>query len=237
VRWAMITAALLALGAIVAAVATLFAYRVRPTVAAPEKSIAVLPLLNESGDPSDEYFSDGLSEELIAALAHIKGLKGIGGSSSFRFKGNKEESNVIGEKLGVSTLLEGTVRKQGDRVRIVAELINAADGSELWSRTFDRELKDIFSVQSEIAEAVSSSLELRLLEGEDSSAKNAATKSVEAHNAYLQGHFYFERRNLEGYRKAVGFFDQAISLDPNYARAYAERSEAWTWIGDLSSEK
>src|SRR5882724_9741512 len=96
------------------------------------KSIAVLPLLNESGDPKDEYFSDGLSEELIAALAQIRELKVIGRSSSFRFKDRKEEPKAIGEKLGVSTLLEGTVRKQGDRVRIVAELINAADGIELW---------------------------------------------------------------------------------------------------------
>src|SRR5882724_12564991 len=122
------------------------------------KSIAVLPLLNESGDPKDEYFSDGLSEELIAALAQIKDLKVIGRSSSFRFKDRKEETKTIGEKLGVTTLLEGTVRKQGERVRIVAELINAADGIELWTRTFDRELKDIFAVQQEIAAAVASSL-------------------------------------------------------------------------------
>ena len=202
-----------------------------------QKSIAVLPLLNESGDPGDEYFSDGLSEELIAALAQVRGLKVIGRSSSFRFKDKKEESKAIGEKLGVSTLLEGTVRKQGDQVRIVAELINAADGSELWSRTFDRELKDIFAVQSEIAMAVATSLELTVLGANEKSAQNAATKSVEAHNAYLQGHFYFERRNLEDYRKSVGFFDQAIQLDPGYALAYAERSEAWAWIGDLSSEK
>jgi len=103
----------------------------------PQKSIAVLPLLNESGDPKDEYFSDGLSEELIAALAQINGLKVIGRSSSFRFKERREESKTIGEKLGVATLLEGTVRKQGNRVRIVAELINAADGIELWTQTFD----------------------------------------------------------------------------------------------------
>jgi TolB-like protein len=202
-----------------------------------QKSIAVLPLLNESGDPGDEYFSDGLSEELIAALAQIRGLKVIGRSSSFRFKDKKEDVKTIGEKLGVSTLLEGTVRKQGDQVRIVAELVNAADGSELWSRTFDRELKDIFAVQAEIAEAVATSLELTVLGAEEGSAKNAATKNVEAHNAYLQGHFYFERRNLEDYRKSVSFFDQATRLDPDYALAYAERSEAWAWIGDLSSEK
>jgi TolB-like protein len=119
-----------------------------------QKSIAVLPLLNESGDPGDEYFSDGLSEELIAALAQIRELKVIGRSSSFRFKERKEDSKTIGEKLGVSTLLEGTVRKQGTKVRIVAELVNAADGIELWTRTFDRELKDIFAVQEEIAAAV-----------------------------------------------------------------------------------
>src|SRR5262249_47035610 len=127
------------------------------------KSIAVLPLLNESGDPKDEYFSDGLSEELIAALAQIRELKVIGRSSSFRFKERKEEPKTIGEKLGVATLLEGTVRKQGDRVRIVAELINSADGIELWAHTFDRELKDIFAVQQEIAAAVASSLKTTLL--------------------------------------------------------------------------
>src|SRR5947207_15873793 len=114
------------------------------------KSIAVLPLANESGDPMDEYCSDGLSEELIAALAQISGLKVIGRSSSFRFKDRTEEPKTIGERLGVSTLLDGTVRKQGDRVRIVAELVNAADGIQLWTRTFDRELKDIFAVQEEI---------------------------------------------------------------------------------------
>jgi serine/threonine-protein kinase len=200
-----------------------------------EKSIAVLPLLNESGDPKDEYFSDGLSEELIAALAQISGLKVIGRSSSFRFKDRKEEPKTIGEKLGVSTLLEGTVRKQGDRVRIVAELVNAADGIELWTRTFDRELKDIFTVQEEIAKAVADSLKVALLGSQEKSAQ-MATNSVEAHNAYLQGHFHFQRRNLEDYRKAVSYFDQAIQLDPNYALAYAERAEASTLIGDLSGQ-
>jgi TolB-like protein len=196
----------------------------------------VLPLLNESGDPKDEYFSDGLSEELIAALAQIRELKVIGRSSSFRFKERKEESKTIGEKLGVATLLEGTVRKQGDRVRIVAELINAADGIELWSRTFDRELKDIFAVQQEIAAAVASSLKVTLLGPDQPASANPATKNTEAHNAYLLGHYYFQRRNLEDYRKAVRYFDEAIRLDPEYALAYAERSEAWTLIGDLSGE-
>src|SRR6185312_14379575 len=146
-----------------------------------QKSIAVLPLLNESGNPQDEYFSDGLSEELIAALAQIRELKVIGRSSSFRFKERKEETKTIGEKLGVATLLEGTVRKQGERVRIVAELVNVADGIELWTRTFDRELKDIFAVQQEIAAAVASSLKTRVLGSEQRSAANSATQSTEAH--------------------------------------------------------
>ena len=201
-----------------------------------QKSIAVLPFLNESGNANDEYFSDGLSEELIAALAQIKELKVIGRSSSFRFKDRKEEPKTIGEKLGVRTLLEGTVRKQGERVRIVAELINAADGIELWTRTFDRELKDIFAVQTEIAKAVAASLELTLLGAKDTVAPSTSTNSVEAHNAYLQGHFYFQRRNVDDYRKAVAFFDEAIRLDPNYALAYAERSELWTLMGDLAGE-
>ena len=188
----------------------------------------MLPLVNESGDPKDEYFSDGLSEELIAALAQISGLKVIGRSSSFRFKDRKEEPKTIGEKLGVSTLLDGTVRKQGDRVRIVAALVNATDGIQLWTRTFDRELKDIFAVQEEIARAVAESLKVTLLGSRIAVGARSATDNAEAHNAYLQGHFYFQRRNLEDYRKAVGYFDQAIQLDPNYALAYAERSEAWT---------
>jgi TolB-like protein len=202
----------------------------------PQKSIAVLPLLNESGDPKDEYFSDGLSEELIAALAQIRELKVIGRSSSFRFKERKEEPKTIGEKLGVATLLEGTVRKQGDRVRIVAELINAPDGIELWTRTFDRELKDIFAVQQEIAKAVAESLRVALLGSEERSTQ-MATNSVEAHNAYLQAHFHLQRRNVEDYRKAITYFDRAIELDPNYALAYADRSEAWTVTGDLTGER
>lgn len=205
-------------------------------VPAAEKSIAVLPFLNQSGDPGDEYFSDGLSEELISALAQVNQLKVIARSSSFRFKGKNEENKTIGEKLGAKALLEGTVRKQGEHVRIVAELVNAADGTELWSQTYQRELKDIFAVQAEIAGAVAEALELKLL-GRVNQAVRNAPQSAEAHNAYLQGHFYFNRRNMDDYRKAIAFFDQAIQLDPNYALAYAERSEAWTWIADQSEEQ
>jgi TolB-like protein len=189
-----------------------FLSRVSDASALSQKSIAVLPLLNETGGPDEEYFSDGLSEELIAALAQVKGLKVIGRNSSFRFKGQKEDSRVIGEKLGVSTVLEGTVRRQGDRVRIVAELVNAADGSELWSRTFDRELKDIFALQSEIAQAVATSLELTFGGTKTNHDRNGPTNTSEAHNAYLQGHSYFQRRSLEDYRKAVNYDTGLLSL-------------------------
>jgi TolB-like protein/Flp pilus assembly protein TadD len=207
------------------------------TTPSPQKSIAVLPLVNESGDPKDEYFSDGLSEELIAALAQISGLKVIGRSSSFRFKDRKEEPRAIGEKLGVSTLLDGTVRKQGDRVRIVAELVNAADGIQLWTRTFDRELKDIFAVQEEIARAVAESLKVTLLGADSRSSQGSATDNAEAHNAYLEGHFHLLRRNVEDFRRAIGYYDQAIQLDPHYALAYAERAEALAFMGDLTGER
>ena len=209
----------------------------RLSEAATRKSIAVLPLLNESGDPKDEYFSDGLSEELIAALGQIGGLKVIGRSSSFRFKDRKEEPKVIGEKLGVNALLEGTVRKQDDRVRIVAALVNTADGITLWTRTFDRELRDIFPLQEEIAGAVAESLKVTLLGVSATSMQAAAPSSVEAHNAYLEAHFYFLRRNVPDYRKAITYYDDAIRLDPNYALAYAERCEALTLLGDLAGER
>jgi len=174
---------------------------------------------------------------LIAALAQINGLKVIGRSSSFRFKDRKEKPKTIGEELGVKSLLDGTVRKQGDRVRVVAELVNAADGIQLWTRTFDRELKDIFAVQEEIAKAVAESLKVTLLGSHVRPTQRGASSNVEAHTAYLQGHFHLLRRNLEDYRKAVAYFDQAIALDSNYALAYAERSEAWSFIGDLTGQR
>jgi tetratricopeptide (TPR) repeat protein len=142
---------------------------------------------------------------------------------------------MIGQKLGVSTLLDGTVRKQGDRVRIVAALVNAADGIQLWTRTFDRQLKDIFAVQEEIARAVADSLKVTLL-GSDTAQRGAPT-NMEAHNAYLQGHFHLIRRNVEDFRKAIDYYDQAIQLDPNYALAYAERGEAWAFMGDLTGQR
>ena len=194
------------------------------TASNPQKSIAVLPLVNTSGDPANEYFSDGLSEELIAVLAKIPGLKIIGRSSSFLFKGKSDDSRTIGEKLGVANLLEGSVRKQGDRVRIVAELINAADGRTLWSETYDRELKDVFAVQSEIATAVTEQLKIKLLGAPAKSDAAPSNDNLAAYNALQQGTFYFRLSTEEGTRKATEFYGEAIRLDPRYALAYANLS-------------
>jgi TolB-like protein/Flp pilus assembly protein TadD len=199
------------------------------------RSIAVLPLVNTSGDPANDYFSDGLSEELIAVLAKIPGLKIIGRSSSFLFKGKSDDSRTIGEKLGVTNLLEGSVRKQGDRVRIVAELINAADGRALWSETYDRELKDVFAVQSEIATAVTDQLKIKLLGAPAKSDAAPSNDNLAAYNALQQGTFYFRLSTEEGTRKATEFYGEAIRLDPRYALAYAQLSAAWrqlaaTWL-------
>ena len=199
------------------------------------KSIAVLPLVNTSGDAANDYFSDGLSEELIAVLAKIPGLKIIGRSSSFLFKGKSDDSRTIGEKLGVTNLLEGSVRKQGDRVRIVAELINAADGRALWSETYDRELKDVFAVQSEIATAVTEQLKIKLLGAPAKSDAAPSNDNLAAYNALQQGTFYFRLSTEEGTRKATEFYGEAIRLDPRYALAYTQLSAAWrqlatTWL-------
>src|SRR5262249_16924282 len=192
-----------------------------------QKSIAVLPLVNTSGDPSNEYFSDGLSEELIAVLAKIPELKVIGRSSSFLFKGKSDDSKTIGEKLGVALLIEGSVRKQGDRVRIVAELINAADGRSLWSETYDRELKDIFGAENQIAIAVADQMKVKLL-GQSARPEGAgSSENLAARNAVLQADFYFQQQTADSVRKSISFLQEAVRLDPNYALAYAKLAQAW----------
>jgi serine/threonine-protein kinase len=206
----------------------------RPTdvaTAFAQKSIAVLPLVNTSGDPNNEYFSDGLSEELIAVLAKIPELKVIGRSSSFFFKGKSGDSAAIGQKLGVANLIEGSVRKQGDRVRIVAELISAADGRSLWSETYDRELKDVFAVQAEIAKSVAEQMKVKLLGERPQSDAAPSNQNLAAHNAVLPSDFYFQQQTAEGVRKSITFLQEAVRLDPNYALPYAKLGQAWRQYG------
>jgi TolB-like protein/Flp pilus assembly protein TadD len=226
--------AALVLVAILAAGAAYYVTSHRPApkgAAIPEKSIAVLPMVNSTGDPSNEYFSDGMSEEFISSLSRLHDLKVIGRSSSFQFKGKTDDSKAIGEKLGVYYVLEGSVRKSADRVRIAVALVKAGDGANVWSATYDRDLKDIFAVQSEIAGAVAKELKVALLDsnGQTAQLATAATPSnqnVEAYNALLQGNFYYNRRTADDFRKAIGYYEEAIRLDPRYALAYAKLEAA-----------
>src|SRR5438105_2166763 len=224
-------AALVLLAILAAGAAYYFTAHRSKGVAIPEKSIAVLPMVNSTGDPANEYFSDGMSEEFISSLSRLQDLKVVGRTSSFQFKGKTDDSRTIGEKLGVYYLLEGSVRKSADRVRIAVALIKSGDGANVWSETYDRDLKDIFAVQSEIAGAVAKELKVALLghNGQIAQLATAATSSnqnVEAYNALLQGNFYFNRRTAEDSRKAIGYSEEAIRLDPRYALAYAMLSRA-----------
>src|SRR5438477_6666928 len=198
-------------------------FRSKPTTApgpVAEKSIAVLPLVNQSGDPNQEYFSDGLSEELINVLGQIRELRVIGRNSSFRFKGTAEDSRSIGEALRVANVLEGSVRKAGDRVRISVQLVDTANDSQRWSQSYDRELKDVFAVQEEIAKSVAEQLRVTLLGSATNALARPSNVNLDAYNAYLQGKFYFAQRNAAGDAKALALFEEAIRLDPNYAEAY-----------------
>jgi TolB-like protein/Flp pilus assembly protein TadD len=223
-RWGAIATAVILL--LMAGAMFVFFSRTKSVIAAPMRSVAVLPLVNTSGDPNNEYFSDGLSEELIAVLAKIPGLKVIGRNSSFLFKGKAGDSASIGQKLGVAQLLQGSVLRQGDRVRIIAEMISAHDGQALWSETYEREVKDIFAVQSEIAQAVAAQLKIKLL-GEKPASDSARTgANPAAHDALLQSRFYFNQSNTDGFRKAINYAEEATRLDPNYAEAWGRLSIA-----------
>jgi TolB-like protein/Tfp pilus assembly protein PilF len=201
-------------------------------------SIAVLPLANESGDPSQQYFSDGISEDLITALSQFPSLKVIGRTSSFQFRDSKEDSRGIGSKLGVAHLLEGSVRRSGDMVRVSAELINAEDGSAQWSERYDRPYKDLFALQDEITRAVAGALRAKLLPGEHAAAQSEQPPSgnLEAYNALLQGRFFASRGTEADDRKAIEFYTQATQLDPRYALAWSELSSTWTGLGQAFLE-
>jgi TolB-like protein/Flp pilus assembly protein TadD len=196
-------------------------------------SIAVLPLSNESGDRDQQYFSDGLSEDLITALSQFAGLKVISRNSSFQFRGSTEDSRTIGEKLGVAHLLEGSVRRAGDVVRISAALVNAADGSTLWSQRYDRPYRDLFTLQDDITGAVASALRAKLLEGQGAMAQSDRPPSgnLEAWNAFSRARFHAFMTDPDDIRKAIGFYGEAIALDPRYARAHAGLSLSWTVLG------
>jgi TolB-like protein/Tfp pilus assembly protein PilF len=190
----------------------------------------VLPLANASGNQDQLYFSDGLSEDLITALSQFDGLKVISRNSSFQFRGSEQNSQVIGARLGVAHLLEGSVHRLSDAARITAQLVNAADGSTLWSQHYDRPYRDLFKLQDEIARAIASALKARLLPGTSTTAQgdHPPSGSLDAYNAYLQGQFYRNRATEADFRKAIKSYAIATRLDPRYAQAWVAMSTTWT---------
>jgi TolB-like protein len=184
-------------------------------------SIAVLPFVNMSTDPENEYFSEGLSEELLNVLAKIDDFRVAGRTSSFAFKEQTQDLRAIGERLGVANILEGSVRKQGDRVRVTAQLIDARSGYHLWSDTYDRRLDDIFAIQDEIATEVVKALRRTLLAADEAVISQTAKGDVEAYNHYLRGQFHVRLRTRAGLERALEEFQQAIVVDAQYAPPYA----------------
>jgi TolB-like protein/Flp pilus assembly protein TadD len=188
---------------------------------APSKSIAVLPFVNMSADKDNEYFSDGISEELLNALARVDGLKVAGRTSSFQYKGRNENVQAIGAALGVANVLEGSVRKQGDKVRITAQLIQASDGYHLWSETYDGDLADVFELQERIARSITDELKVVLEGAQAKRLVNTGTANTEAYSLYLQASGIFNRREGARMPEAIDLLEQATKLDPKYARAYS----------------
>jgi serine/threonine protein kinase/Tfp pilus assembly protein PilF len=185
------------------------------------KSIAVLPFISQSADPEGEYFADGVAEEIINALSKIKALKVSSRTSSFSFKGKNEDIREIGRKLQVGTVLEGSVRKSGKRLRVTAQLVNATDNSQLWAERYDRELEDVFEIQDEIASSIVAALRVVLTEEEKKAIEQVPTANVEAYEFYLRGRQFFHQHRRRALEFAMQMFDKAIELDPGYALAHA----------------
>jgi TolB-like protein/Tfp pilus assembly protein PilF len=190
-------------------------------------SIAVLPFANMSADPDNEYFCDGLAEELLNALSKIESLRVAARTSAFSFKGKETDIRQIGQKLNVSAVLEGSVRKAGNRLRITAQLVNVADGYHLWSERYDRELQDIFDVQDEITLMVVDALKMKLLGEEKAVVLKRYTDNTEAYQLYLKGRYHANRFTQEAFKRAIEYLKQAIEKDPHYALAYAGIADAY----------
>lgn len=200
-----------------------------------ERSIAVLPLANASGDPNQQFFSDGLSDSLIAALSRFDGLRVIGRMSSFQFRDGRDDSKTIGEKLGAAYLLSGSVQRAGDVVRINTSLTKAADGSTMWAEHYDRPYKDLFALQDEITSSVARALQAKLLPASDPAKQGDRPPSgnLDAYNAYLQGLKYWHDERFD---KAAEYMTRAVRLDPGYAMAWALLSGSWSTVATFWHE-
>jgi TolB-like protein/Flp pilus assembly protein TadD len=200
--------------------------------AAVERSIAVLPFINLSSDPENEYFSDGITEEILNALVKVSDLKVASRTSSFAFKGHHGDVQEIAEKLKVATVLEGSVRKAGNRVRITGQLISAADGYHLWSETYDRQLEDIFAIQDDIAQAIVTALKATLAVDEGEKLVTATTENLEAYTLYLKGRFQYNKYTEASLRRSLELYAEALEESPVYARAWAGIADSWMRLAD-----
>jgi serine/threonine protein kinase len=211
----------------------------QPVTATPARamhpSIVVLPFTNVSSDPENEFFADGITEEIINALAQIESLRVAARTSAFSFKGRNLDPRTVGESLNVTTILDGSVRKSGNRLRITAQLISVADGYQLWSERYDRELQDIFEVQDEIAKTIANRLKVTLRAERQEPLVKAGTKNLEAYQLYLKGRFHMNMRTPDGFGEAVEYFQEAIKIDPAYAVAYNGLAEAYTLASFLNA--
>jgi TolB-like protein/predicted Zn-dependent protease len=225
VRWAAITAGLLALAVIVSSVAVFSRYRMRSMLAAPEKSIAVLPFENLSEEKANAYFADGIQDEILTKLAGIGDLKVISRSSAAKYKSKPEDLKTVARELGVATVLEGSVQKAGDRVRVNAQLLDARIDTHLWAKSYDRDLKDVFAVESEVAQEIADTLRAKLSRSQSNALAAAPTRDTEAYDLFLKGE-YLERQAEsaeigELFDRAEIFYRQALARDPSFALAYA----------------
>jgi TolB-like protein/DNA-binding winged helix-turn-helix (wHTH) protein/Tfp pilus assembly protein PilF len=204
--------------------------------AAPIRSLAVLPLKNLTDDPANDYFSDGITESLIDSLSNVNGLKVISRGSVFRFRGREIDPREVGQQLGVAAVLEGSVRRDENSVRVAVRLVSAEDGRVLWaSETNERNLRDIFALQDEIARQVATAMRFRLSGEVAQQLTRRYTDNVEAYQLYLKGRFFWNKRTEAGLRKGIEYFDQAIKIDPNYALAYAGIADSYALL-DLYGE-
>jgi serine/threonine-protein kinase len=221
-RWQDMQGVTVALDQILAAVDGRLGSRANvPTSLRVPPSIAVLPFENRSGTDDGEYFADGLTDELINALSHLSGLRVVSRTSAFEFKGKAMNIRSVGSQLGVATVLEGSVRQSGTRLRVTAQLAKVSDGCQLWATRFDREMTDVFDIQDEIAQTIAKTLEIRLTGGETAPLVKRHTHDLEAYQLYLRGRFHWNKRSATGFGKAREYFEAALARDPEYAAAYA----------------
>jgi len=191
------------------------------------RRIAVLPLKNMSPDPNDEYFADGMTEELITSLSSLRELTVIARTSVMQYKNAPKRIADIGRELNVGTLIEGSIRKAGNKVRITVQLIDARNEGHLWAQNYDKQLDDVFAIQSEVAEGVAETLKVQLMESERRRIERGSTKNTEAHTLFLQGNFYWNKRTTEGLNKAIELYQRAVQLDPAFALGYAGLAMAY----------